>query len=47
MVNWGSNCINPSKGPKMKYTLKFEVDDEVWQGQNCIKAWNQSGVQLK
>jgi hypothetical protein len=33
----------------MKYTLKFEVDDEVWQGQNCIKlkAWNQSGVQLK
>jgi hypothetical protein len=21
----------------MKKTLKFEVDVEVWQGQNCIK----------
>jgi hypothetical protein len=33
----------------MRMALKFEGDIEVWQGQNWIKlkAWNQSGVQLK
>jgi len=33
----------------MKKTLKFRVDVEVWQGQNCIKlkVLGQLWVQLK
>jgi CDP-diacylglycerol pyrophosphatase len=49
MVNCGSICINPEPITKIKKALKSRADNEVHQGQNCIKlkVYSQLKVQLK